>query len=1077
MIKKINIIYLLFFPILLFGQLSFVPNYGQWDNDFKYKTSLKYGGLFFEEDGVKMHLISASDLNKKHGEQAHDTHSQEIVHHHALKQKWLGSLIPQIKGANPLEYHHNYFLGKNPLTWKGNVPVYQSLYYENIYNRISIDYHNHDNQLKYNWIVAPGGNPSTIKWNYEGADSVWIKENKIIIQTSVGFVTEELPAVYTLQNNIKTPVAAAFTLNNNVFGFDIKHYNKKDTLVIDPVLEFASFSGSLADNWGFTATYDNLGNLYAGGIVMNAGYPTTMGALQTNHANPTDSNPTPDYGVDCSITKFNASGNNLIYSSYLGGSSQDQPHSMFVDSLGSLYILGVTGSADFPTTTNAYQDTFSGGTNTSISAYKFPNGTDMFVVKINPSGSALEGATFLGGTKNDGLNKKMSLNYGDVSRGEIVVSKDNKVFVVASTMSDDFPLVNPSQSVHGGNQDAVVLSLNNTLTSVNWATFYGGNLDDAGYGIKTGTNGTAYICGGTKSNNLAGTSGKFNSQYQGGSHDGFVAQFNQSDGALLGTSYLGTTTYDQAFLIDLDKFNNVYLFGQTLGNYPVSANVYTNNSGKQFIHKLNNNLTTSIFSTVFGKGHSSIDIVPTAFNVDDCLNILLSGWGGSSNGSNLGGNVKNMPITPDAFQPNTDGNDFYFMVFTANADSLKFATYFGGPQSSEHVDGGTSRFDKNGNIYQAVCAGCGSFSDFPTTTGAWSSTNNSNNCNLGVIKFNFETNIRAQASLDSASTIDTNCNSLTLSFSNNSKNANDFLWDFGNGLTSVVKNPTVTYDSLGTYTIQLIAIDTLCDISDTTYLELIHDKGTRPSADFDVSYTSCDVFKVVNITNNSKKANKYYWDFGDGRTAIGFNPSHSYFTEGIFTITLIAVDTTCGASDTLTIPVDFTNNTPPPTVNILPDSCYYGGINVVYENDSAWYTYVWDFNGVIQLAKYPDYRYQNSGIQQFSLTILDTLCNAEYTFNFNENIQHIKDRVYIPNAFTPNRDNINEEFIIAGNECLAGAKFQIFDSYGNIIFETDDPFHKFWNGFINGKPCQEDVYIYYFKADEFEKRGTITVFY
>jgi gliding motility-associated-like protein len=386
-----------------------------------------------------------------------------------------------------------------------------------------------------------------------------------------------------------------------------------------------------------------------------------------------------------------------------------------------------------------------------------------------------------------------------------------------------------------------------------------------------------------------------------------------------------------------------------------------------------------------------------------------------------------------------------------------------------------------GNIYQAVCAGCGGYSDFPTTPGAWSGSNNSqvptNNCNLAVVKINFETSITAAAIVDTNIAIDTNCNSLTVHFLNQSRNANNYIWDFGDGQSSFAVNPSVTYNALGEYTITLVAIDTICDISDTVSIVIDHDRGTRPKARFTPSYTSCDVFRSLAITNNTIKANQYFWDFGDGFTSSLKDPTHQYVNQGIYTVTLIAVDTTCGASDTAEAVIDFTNNIPAPQVFIRPDSCFYGGIDVQYINDSAWYTYEWNFGGQIIKNQYPDFRYRKSGTYQFSLLIRDTICNTEYRFNFDEEILRIEDRVYIPNAFTPNRDLVNEEFIIAGNKCLGNARFQIFDSFGNIVFETDQPFGDFWNGYIDGKPAQEDVYVYYFKSDDFEKRGYITVFY
>ena len=162
------------------------------------------------------------------------------------------------------------------------------------------------------------------------------------------------------------------------------------------------------------------------------------------------------------------------------------------------------------------------------------------------------------------------------------------------------------------------------------------------------------------------------------------------------------------------------------------ANYYTSNSN-QFIAVFTNNLEKLLRSTVVGTGKGTPDISPTAFLVDVCNNIYISGWGSSTGNGPL--STLNMPITPNAFQNTTDGNDFYIMILNDNLDNLVYATYFGGSQSAEHVDGGTSRFSKEGVIYQSVWMGGNN--DFPIEPdpGAVSSTNNSNNCNNGVFKF------------------------------------------------------------------------------------------------------------------------------------------------------------------------------------------------------------------------------------------------------------------------------------------------------------------------------------------------------
>jgi len=175
-----------------------------------------------------------------------------------------------------------------------------------------------------------------------------------------------------------------------------------------------------------------------------------------------------------------------------------------------------------------------------------------------------------------------------------------------------------------------------------------------------------------------------------------------------------------------------------------------------------------------------------------------------------------LPITNNAYQTTTDNNDFYFLVMNNDASALLYASYFGSMLSADHVDGGTSRFDKNGRIYQSVCAGCGGDDNFPTTPGAWSQTNNSTNCNNALIKFNFELNkVKSDANIAPS---DTGCAPLSVNFINNS-NAVNYVWDFGDGTQSTLVNPSHTYPNPGSYVVSLIAIDSIkCNIADTAYL-------------------------------------------------------------------------------------------------------------------------------------------------------------------------------------------------------------------------------------------------------------------
>lgn len=210
----------------------------------------------------------------------------------------------------------------------------------------------------------------------------------------------------------------------------------------------------------------------------------------------------------------------------------------------------------------------------------------------------------------------------------------------------------------------------------------------------------------------------------GGTADGYIANISADGRTLIKATYFGSNKYDQIISLELDDQDRVYVVGQTDGTIPVKGNVYNTGNTGQFLTMLNHDLTSVIYSATFGGGDNRPDITINAFMVAECNRVFISGWGGRTSEKSFS-TTSNLPITPDAFQKTTDGSDFYILVFSKELKHLLYATYFGGTQTADHVDGGTSRFDKRGVIYQSVCSSCpmgnqvGPISDFPTTKGAY----------------------------------------------------------------------------------------------------------------------------------------------------------------------------------------------------------------------------------------------------------------------------------------------------------------------------------------------------------------------
>lgn len=777
---------------------KFVENKGQYPSNVEFKLRVANADLYFEQDRLIFNFYNP-ELLHQHGE--HSEEKNESAGH-AYSMKFLES-EPSVKvqgGGNLYPDYLNFIDGNRSV---GHVSSYDRLIYQNIYSGIDLEYFGSGGNLKYDVIIGPGANPEDIRLQYDGVEAIQLRQGKLIVSNTFNTVTESIPLAYQLVNGKKVAVRCEYRLVGDIVSFQLPDgYNPELELVIDPTLIFSSYTGSTANNFGFTATYDDGGALYGGGIVFGLGYPTVVGSYSQTFSGV----------VDMAISKFTPDGSTLEYSTYLGGSSTDLPHSMIVNSQGQLVILGSTSSLNFPTSPSAYDATFNGGTavNYASNGANFPNGSDMVVSILSADGSTLIGSTYLGGFLNDGLNANTTLayNYGDVFRGEVIVDDADNIYVVSSTLSANFPVTSGAldQSL-GGLQDAVLAKFNSDVSSLEWCTYVGGSAADAGYSIKLNSSGEIYMTGGTSSQNLAVVGTSLYQTYQGGPADGFLFRISNDGSTIVNSTYLGTSVYDQSYFVEVDDDDDVYVYGQSLGNYPVTGGTYVNLNGKQFIQKLSPNLSTSIYSTVFGSGSSQINISPTAFLIDVCERIFVSGWGGSTNNSwnPATGSTNGLAITTDAQQSTTDGSDFYFMVLEADATALLYGSYFGGAGIAEHVDGGTSRFNRNGVIHQAVCAGCGGSNAFPTTPGAVSQINGSS-CNLGVIKLDLEISAVSVEIVGSGSI--SGCAPFEAEFDADLVNASSFIWYFGDGDTSLLQNPTHTYSDPGVYEVLLIGTDT-----------------------------------------------------------------------------------------------------------------------------------------------------------------------------------------------------------------------------------------------------------------------------
>jgi gliding motility-associated-like protein len=794
------------------AKITFTENRGQWPAQVLYRANVPGGAVFVERAALTYVQYSGLDLHA-HGQAA----TVNTPKGHAYRVHFADGRAIGHRGDLRQAHYENYYLGNDPAQWGTGCAVFGELLLQDVWPGIDLRIDGRHG-FKYDLIVAPGADATRAKFRYEGQDHLHIKGRELHVELSTGLVVEEAPVVFSLaEADAQHPVAAHYALLDNELHFELPEgYDRSSTLVIDPILTFASFSGSTADNFGFTATYDDAGHTYGGGIAFGAGYPASVGAFD-----PTFNGG----GIDVGVSKWTPTGNALVWSTYIGGNGSEAPHSLVVNENEELFIMGSTGSSNFPVTPGAFMGTFQAGPNIGLQSMYgntvgsgYSNGSDVFVTRLNAGGTALIGSTYVGGSGTDGVNTSvLAYNYGDAFRGEVALDANGDPVVCTSTNSNNMPTTPgaPQTGSAGGGMDAFVFRLSADLTSMLWGSYHGGSGAESGHGVQFSTTGDVYITGGTNGTNLP-VSGTPLQNTNSGGVDGFIARYSPDGTALLSSTYLGTSAYDQCFFVQLDSQDDVYVVGQTRGNYPVTPGVYVNPGSTQFIHKLSTDLSTTLWSTRIGSGNPTQDMSPAAFLVSDCGQIYFSGWAGDTNngGAPTNSSTTGCPTTPDAFQSNTDGSDFYLMVLEPDAAGLSYATFFGG-SADEHVDGGTSRFDKNGKVYQAVCAGCNG--SFPTTPGSHATSNGNSNCNLGVFKFDLNIPM-ASIGIDGPSVI---CFPDDVQFVNNSVGGDTYAWSFGDGGTSSEFEPVHTYTEEGVFTVTMVMTDQFgCTQADTSAIQI-----------------------------------------------------------------------------------------------------------------------------------------------------------------------------------------------------------------------------------------------------------------
>jgi hypothetical protein len=453
---------------------------------------------------------------------------------------------PKIRGQDPLPGIVNYLVGNNPALWHTNIPTFAQVRYQNIYPGIDLLYDGSRGSLEYDFLVAPGSDPSQIHLSFSGVQGLSLDaQGELLLHLPNGSLPEAAPQVYQVINGRRQQVASSYSLQGAAkVGFALGAYDASQPLVIDPAVLFATYLGGSKNDYSSGLAMDSQGNVYITGATDSTNFPT-QNPLQAAFGGGRS---------DAFVTRVNAGGTALLYSTYLGGSGADWGTGIAVDGAGNAYVTGGVSSTNFPLQ-HALQASESGTANA-------------FVTKVNATGSALIYSTYLGGS-----------TY-DVASG-IALDSAGDAYVTGVTHSSNFPTQNALYSTYGGGGDAFVTKLNAAGSALVYSTYLGGSRSDWGTGITVDSQGNAYITGSTSSTNFPPHNALYASNR--GGVDAFVAEILARGNALASSSYLGGNGNDEGTSIAVASTDNsIYVAGATTSsNFPTVHPIQGYGGGKK----------------------------------------------------------------------------------------------------------------------------------------------------------------------------------------------------------------------------------------------------------------------------------------------------------------------------------------------------------------------------------------------------------------------------------------------------------------------------------------------------------------
>ncbi len=616
-------------------------------------------GLFLTKDGAVLRLLGSKPAT--------------------VQMKLVGGSSSDIHGIEPVPGKVNYLTNSAPKGWHGDIATYSRVRYAGVYPGIDLVYYGSQRKLEYDFTVAPGSHPDLIALRFEGVQRLDIDgKGDLVLKTPAGEVRQPRPVIFQEANGKRIPVEGGYVLRGKkTVGFRIGNYDLTKPLTIDPVLVYSTYfggSGTGIDQANAVAV-DSDGNAYITGVTASDGI-LLVNPFQTSNRGLTDG----------FVLKLDPTGSTVIYSTYFGGSGNDEGHSIAIDAAGNAYVTGLTSSSDFPTTSNAAQRT------------KAAN-QEGYLLKLNPAGNNILYATYLGGN-------------GDDRGMGVAVDPKGGIYVTGLTGSTDFPVVGGFQTTNMGGLADVFVTKFGPTGAIQYSTYVGGRGNDQGYSIAVDAAGAAYVTGFTTSANVVvnsltrepqrfdrsfPTANAFQSDYGGGSDDAFVFKLSPAGNSLEYSSYIGAGSSDIATRVAVNSAGTACITGYSNSEFfPLLNPLQPAASGgyDAFITCMAPDGKSVLFSTLFG-GESNDSGTGIAF--DSTGNLYVGGYTESI-------------LLPayNALQGSWHGGrDGWVLKYSLPKLTLLYSTFLGG-SSTDAVTG--LGVDGSGNTY---VVGLTTSTDFP----------------------------------------------------------------------------------------------------------------------------------------------------------------------------------------------------------------------------------------------------------------------------------------------------------------------------------------------------------------------------